>query len=288
MALRRPCPVCGSAVIKPEGEAVARCIGGLYCPAQRKRAILHFASRRAMDIEGLGEELVDQLVERDLARDPADLYGLRHEDLAGLELMGDKSAGNLLAALERSRSTSLARFIFALGIREVGEATALALADHFGDLEPLMAVGLADLVSQRGVPGLGPAKAQAVAGFLARHPEVAPEPGEDLADWLASQIDSGHLPTPGRGHRGPFPDPGGPASGRPRGPGEPQAGLGGRDWRQGGGPDRALLRPAPQSGGHPQAPGRRHPLARVRGRLRVPRPIGSSPSRVAPSLSPVP
>jgi DNA ligase (NAD+) len=130
------CPVCGSAVSKPEGEAVARCTGGLYCPAQRKEAILHFASRRAMDIEGLGEELVDQLVERGLARDPADLYDLNHEDLANLELMGDKSAQNLLAALERSRSTSLARFIFALGIRGVGEATALALADHFGDLEP--------------------------------------------------------------------------------------------------------------------------------------------------------
>lgn len=187
VALPANCPVCGSAVIKPEGEAVARCIGGLYCPAQRKRAILHFASRRAMDIEGLGEELVDQLVERDLARDPADLYALRHEDLASLELMGDKSAQNLLAALERSRSTSLARFIFALGIREVGEATALALADHFGDLEPLMAVGLEDLVSQRGVPGLGPAKAQAIAGFLARHPELAPDAGEGLKHWLASQ-----------------------------------------------------------------------------------------------------
>jgi DNA ligase (NAD+) len=187
VALPANCPVCGSAVIKPEGEAVARCIGGLYCPAQRKRAILHFASRRAMDIEGLGEELVDQLVERDLARDPADLYALRHEDLASLELMGDKSAQNLLAALERSRSTSLARFIFALGIREVGEATALALADHFGDLESLMAVGLEDLVSQRGVPGLGPAKAQAIAGFLARHPELAPDAGEGLTNWLASQ-----------------------------------------------------------------------------------------------------
>lgn len=187
VALPANCPVCGSAVIKPEGEAVARCIGGLYCPAQRKRAILHFASRRAMDIEGLGEELVDQLVERDLARDPADLYALRHEDLASLELMGDKSAQNLLAALERSRSTSLARFIFALGIREVGEATALALADHFGDLESLMAVGLEDLVSQRGVPGLGPAKAQAIAGFLAHHPELAPDAGEGLTNWLASQ-----------------------------------------------------------------------------------------------------
>lgn len=187
VALPSTCPVCGSAVIKPEGEAVARCIGGLYCPAQRKRAILHFASRRAMDIEGLGEELVDQLVDRNLVRDPADLYALSHRDLASLDLMGDKSAQNLLAALERSRSTSLARFIFALGIREVGEATALALANHFGDLEPLMAVSLADLVSQRGVPGLGPAKAQVVAGFLARYPEAAPGAWEGLADWLARQ-----------------------------------------------------------------------------------------------------
>ncbi|MFZ1575565.1 MAG: NAD-dependent DNA ligase LigA [Chromatiaceae bacterium] len=194
VALPTTCPVCGSAVIKPKGEAVARCVGGLYCPAQRKRAILHFASRRAMDIGGLGEELVDQLVERDLARDPADLYALRHEDLASLDLMGDKSAQNLLAALERSRTTSLARFIFALGIREVGEATALALADHFGDLEPLMAVSLVDLVSLRGVPGLGPAKAQAVAGFLDRHPGLAPDAGEDLADWLASQSIPGISP----------------------------------------------------------------------------------------------
>lgn len=185
------CPVCGSAVSKPEGEAVARCTGGLYCPAQRKEAILHFASRRAMDIEGLGEELVDQLVERGLARDPADLYDLNHEDLANLELMGDKSAQNLLAALERSRSTSLARFIFALGIRGVGEATALALADHFGDLEPLMAASMEDLVSQRGVPGLGPAKAQAIVAFLASEPRAEPAQDEGLANWLARQPISG-------------------------------------------------------------------------------------------------
>ncbi len=194
VALPATCPVCGSAVIKPEGEAVARCVGGLYCPAQRKRAILHFASRRAMDIEGLGQELVDQLVDRDLVRDPADLYALRHQDLASLELMGDKSAKNLLAALERSRFTTLARFIFALGIREVGEATALALANHFGDLEPLMAVSLADLVSQHGVPGLGPAKAQVVAGFLARYPEAAPGAGEGLVDWLVRQSLPGITP----------------------------------------------------------------------------------------------
>ena len=187
VALPSHCPVCGSAVTKPEGEAVARCTGGLYCPAQRKEAILHFASRRAMDIEGLGVELVDQLVEKGLVGDPADLYALRHEQVARLELMGDKSARNLLEALERSRATTLARFIFALGIPGVGEATAQALADHFGDLAPLMAARPAELVSQAGVPGLGPAKAQALAGFLARHPLARPGAGEDLADWLARQ-----------------------------------------------------------------------------------------------------
>ncbi|NCA87410.1 MAG: NAD-dependent DNA ligase LigA [Gammaproteobacteria bacterium] len=181
------CPVCGSAVTKPAGEAVARCTGGLYCPAQRKEAILHFASRRALDIEGLGEELVDQLVDKGLVGDPADLYALRHEQLASLELMGDKSARNLLAALERSRGTSLARFIFALGIPGVGEATALALAEHFGDLEPLLTVRLEDLLFQGGVPGLGPAKAQTLAAFLDRHPLAGPAPGEGLADWLGRQ-----------------------------------------------------------------------------------------------------
>ena len=181
------CPVCGSAVTKPAGEAVARCTGGLYCPAQRKEAILHFASRRALDIEGLGEELVDQLVDKGLVGDPADLYALRHEQLASLELMGDKSARNLLAALERSRGTSLARFIFALGIPGVGEATALALAEHFGDLEPLLTVRLEDLLFQGGVPGLGPAKARTLAAFLDRHPLAGPAPGEGLADWLGRQ-----------------------------------------------------------------------------------------------------
>ncbi len=187
VALPTTCPVCGSAVTKAPGEAVARCTGGLYCPAQRKEAILHFASRRALDIEGLGEELVDQLVDKGLVGDPADLYALRHEQLASLELMGDKSARNLLAALERSRSTSLARFILALGIPGVGEATALALAGYFGDLEPLMAARREDLVFQGGVPGLGPAKALALADFLDRQPQVGPAPGEDLGDWLARQ-----------------------------------------------------------------------------------------------------
>jgi DNA ligase (NAD+) len=177
------CPVCGSKVVRSEGEAVARCSGGLYCGAQRKEAIRHFGSRRALDVEGLGEELIEQLVDRDLVRDPADLYSLTHEQLAGLERMGDKSAQNLLAALERSRDTTLARFIYALGIREVGEATAQDLAQHFPNLDRLMAVGIDDLVPRGGVKGVGPKTAAAIARFLADHPQVAPDDG--LAEWLA-------------------------------------------------------------------------------------------------------
>jgi DNA ligase (NAD+) len=111
------CPVCGSSVVRLPDEAVARCTGGLFCPAQRKQALLHFASRRALDIDGLGEKIVDQLVDGDLVSTPADLYRLRLEDLAGLERMGEKSASNLLDALARSKRTTLARFIYALGIR---------------------------------------------------------------------------------------------------------------------------------------------------------------------------
>ena len=157
------CPVCGSRVIRPEGEAVARCIGGLYCRAQRQEAIRHFASRRALDIEGLGDKLVAQLVERDLVRNPADLYQLDAEKLAGLERMGTQSATKLIAALERSKITALARFLYALGIREVGEATALALAEHFGGLEALM---VADEESLRQVPDVGPVVAAAMRAFF--------------------------------------------------------------------------------------------------------------------------
>jgi DNA ligase (NAD+) len=117
-------------------EAIARCTGGLYCPAQRKQALWHFAARRAMDIEGLGDKLVDQLVDAGLVHTPADLYGLTVETLAGLERMGEKSAQNLVAAIEQSRQTTLARFIFSLGIRNVGEATARDLAKHFGGSMP--------------------------------------------------------------------------------------------------------------------------------------------------------
>ena len=158
------CPVCGSAIEKPEDEAIARCTGGLYCPAQRKQALLHFASRRAMDIEGLGEKLVDQLVDGGLVKTPVDLYALDLERLAGLERMGEKSARNLLAAIEGSKTPTLARFIFALGIRNVGETTAKDLARHFGGLAALMA---ADEARLQQVPDVGPVVAASIARFFA-------------------------------------------------------------------------------------------------------------------------
>ncbi len=133
---RRECPECGSAVVRLPDEAIARCTGGLVCPAQRKQALLHFASRRALDIEGLGEKLVDQLVDGGLVRTPADIYRARRRaDLAALERMADKSAANVVAAIDKSKTTTLARFIYALGIRHVGEATAQDLARHFGGLD---------------------------------------------------------------------------------------------------------------------------------------------------------
>ncbi len=158
------CPECGSHVVRLEGEAVARCTGGLYCPAQRKQALLHFAGRRAMDIEGLGDKLVDQLVDRELVNTPADVYGLDVETLAGLERMAEKSAANLLDAVEASKTTTLARFIFALGIRNVGETTAKDLARHFGALDKLIAAQEADLLAVRDV---GPIVAQSIIQFFA-------------------------------------------------------------------------------------------------------------------------
>ncbi|PKO94227.1 MAG: DNA ligase [Betaproteobacteria bacterium HGW-Betaproteobacteria-10] len=157
------CPECGSAIEKGLDEAIARCTGGLYCPAQRKQAILHFAARRAMDIEGLGDKLVDQMVDASLLHSPADLYMLSLETLAGLERMGEKSAQNLLAAIEKSKQTTLARFIFALGIRNVGEATARDLARHFGQLDALLA---ADAEALQQVPDVGPIVAASLAAFL--------------------------------------------------------------------------------------------------------------------------
>lgn len=157
------CPVCGSHVVRLPEEAVARCTGGLFCPAQRREALLHFAARRAMDIDGLGDKLVDQLVARGLVHTPADLYGLRLEVVSGLDRMAEKSAMNLLAAIEKSKSTTLARFIFALGIRTVGEATAKDLARHFGTLDALIS---ADDVSLLQVRDVGPVVAQAIQEFF--------------------------------------------------------------------------------------------------------------------------
>jgi DNA ligase (NAD+) len=145
-------------------EAVARCTGGLFCPAQRKQALLHFASRRAMDIEGLGEKLVDQLVDAGMVKTPADLYALDPAALAGLERMGEKSAQNVRDALERSKRTTLTRFVYALGIRSVGEATARDLARHFGALDPLMA---ADEAMLQEVEDVGPVVAMSIRRFFA-------------------------------------------------------------------------------------------------------------------------
>jgi DNA ligase (NAD+) len=162
-ALPARCPVCNSAVVRDEDQADHRCTAGLYCPAQRKQALLHFASRRAMDIEGLGEKLIDQLVDQDLVKTPADLYRLDPATLAGLERMAEKSAANVLEAIGRRKSTTLARFVFALGIRNVGEATARDLARHYGNLDALMD---ADEESLQQVPDVGPVVAQSIAGFF--------------------------------------------------------------------------------------------------------------------------
>ncbi|MFM7397335.1 MAG: NAD-dependent DNA ligase LigA [Gammaproteobacteria bacterium] len=158
------CPVCHSAVERDAEVAVARCTGGYRCSAQRKERLRHYASRRALDIEGVGEKLVDQLVEAGLVESPADLYSLDLATLSGLDRMGPKSAENILAALERSKKTTLARFLFGLGIRDVGEATAASLARHFGDLDALTA---ANIEAVRQVQDVGPVIAAHVVEFFA-------------------------------------------------------------------------------------------------------------------------
>ena len=158
------CPVCGSAVEREEGEVDTRCTAGLYCSAQRKQAILHFAQRRALDIENLGEKLVDQLVDSQLIRTLPDLYQLDINTLAGLERMAEKSAQNLLQGLEKSKSTTLARFVYGLGIRHVGEATAKDLARYFGNLDAIMAADEASLLQ---VPDVGPVVAHSIQQFFA-------------------------------------------------------------------------------------------------------------------------
>ncbi|MDX1344997.1 MAG: NAD-dependent DNA ligase LigA [Sedimenticolaceae bacterium] len=157
------CPVCGSDVLRVEGEAVARCSGGLYCSAQRREGIKHFASRKAMDIEGLGDKLVEQLDEKGLVKTVADIYSLKAEDIAALDRMGEKSAQNLVKALEKSKSTTLPRFLYALGIREVGEATARSLANHFLTLD---AIEQADEDALQETPDVGPIVASHIASFF--------------------------------------------------------------------------------------------------------------------------
>ena len=156
------CPVCDSAIVRIEGEAVARCTGGLFCAAQRKEALKHFVSRKAMDIDGVGGKLIEQLVDRELVHTPADLFKLDLTTLTRLERMGAKSAENALASLEKAKNTTLARFIFALGIREVGEATALNLANHFKTLEALQN---ADLEALQQVSDVGEVVANRILAF---------------------------------------------------------------------------------------------------------------------------
>lgn len=158
------CPVCGSAIERLEGETIARCTGGLFCPAQRKQALTHAAGRRALDIEGLGEKLVEQLVDKGRVHTLADIFTLQADELAGLERMGPKSAANLVAAIEKARRPSLGRFLFALGIRHVGETTARDLARHFGTMQALLAASEEDLLA---VPDVGPVVAASIAHFLA-------------------------------------------------------------------------------------------------------------------------
>jgi DNA ligase (NAD+) len=216
---RRPklpdkCPICHSRVVRVEGEAAARCSGGFTCPAQRKEALRHFASRRALDIEGLGDKLIDQLVGQDLLRTPSDIFALDAAQLVELERMGEKSAANLVAAIEHSKATTLPRLLHGLGIAGVGESTAKALADHFGSLDALAAASVEQILE---VPDVGPIIAASVQGFFAdaRHrtefkrlrslglhwpegPPVAREPKQALPLSGVTVVLTGTLPTMSR------------------------------------------------------------------------------------------
>ncbi len=177
--VKNKCPVCGSEALREEGEAAVRCTGGLVCAAQRKQAIWHFASRRAMDIEGLGIKIIDQLDDNDIVKTVADIYSLDRDTLIGLERMAEKSADNLLENIDRSRDTTLPRFLYALGIRDVGEATAQALALHFGDLDPLLSASEEALME---VPDVGPIVAQHIRTFFDQ-----PE-NREVADRLRREV----------------------------------------------------------------------------------------------------
>lgn len=194
--LPQTCPVCGSDVIQIEGEAVARCSGGLYCPAQRKEAIRHYASRKALDIEGLGDKWIDILVDRGMVKTVADLYHLKVKDLTSLERMGEKSASNLVTAIEGSREPVLWRFLYALGIREVGEATAKALASHFGTLE---AIADADEEALQEVPDVGPIVAGHIRSFFDQphNQETLQALREAGVRWQEEVVEQGEKPLQG-------------------------------------------------------------------------------------------
>jgi DNA ligase (NAD+) len=160
------CPVCGSKVIRIDDEAVARCTGGLFCEAQRSEALKHFVSRRALDIEGFGSKLIEQLVAIGRIQTPADIFSLDRDEVAEMERMGEKSAENLLESIEKSKQATLSRFLYGLGIREVGEATANALAGHYGKLDSIMS---ADAEQLQAVPDVGPVVASRIQAFFAEH-----------------------------------------------------------------------------------------------------------------------
>lgn len=188
------CPVCGSDIERVEGEAVARCTGGLFCAAQRKEALKHFVSRRALDVDGMGDKIIEQLVEKQYVENPADLFTLTAGKLTGLDRMGPKSAQNLIVALEKAKQTTFTRFLYALGIREVGEATAANLAAHFRTLDNLRA---ADIEALKSVPDVGEVVAKHVLNFLSEeHNQKVIETLEKVISWpepqqiIAEEIDS--------------------------------------------------------------------------------------------------
>lgn len=190
------CPVCQSDIVQIEGEVVARCSGGLFCPAQRKEAIRHYASRKALDIEGLGDKWIDILVDRELVNTVADLYLLKKADLTGLERMGEKSAGNLIDAIDRSRKPVLWKFLYALGIREVGEATAKGLASYFGTLE---SISEADEDALQSVPDVGPIVAGHIRSFFDQtHNQETIQALKDAGvQWQAEEITASQKPLKG-------------------------------------------------------------------------------------------
>jgi len=184
--LPRKCPVCDSKVAREEGEAVARCTGGLYCSAQRSEALKHFVSRKALDVDGLGAKLIEQLVSIGRIETPADIFQLNESELSEMERMGEKSAQNLIASIDASRSTSLSRFLYALGIREVGEATAASLASHFGKLDGIIAASEEDLVA---VQDVGPVVASRIRSFFdeSHNREVIDRLIEFGVDWAEAE-----------------------------------------------------------------------------------------------------